>query len=344
VKREVGALVLLVCLAAVPAASQAGDERVLEGVTVEEVLRHAALAPQIVDYEGTKILSVLRGRRMETVTVSEARRRPGKTRLNFLSPEGVAGRLVIDDGLQTWHYEPRLHKVFIGPSLAPPVDAATTLPVDRFRVRLLGTEEVIGRLAVVLSLWPQQGQRERRLWIDRMTGVALRHEERDPDDGAVATAYFTRISFGLNVPDALFRFRNPAGARVIRHGAPPGPLLPVPVLERSLGFPLWMPQRLPGGFVLLGGVIVRDGPMLAAHLHYTDGARWLSLFAVPASRVGPPGGGDRVADLGEGARTLVVGSLRLVLWEARQTRLTLVAPLTMAEMVSLASAVAPVGR
>lgn len=330
-------------LAAPPAASQGPVEPVLRGVTVQEVMRHAALAPQIVDYEGTKILSVLRGSLMETVTLNEAHKRPAKTRLEFLSPEGVAGRIVVDDGARTWHYEPRLNIAFSGPSMAVPADAASSLPTDRYRVRLLGIENVIGRPTVVLSLWPQAGRRERRLWIDRTTGVALRSEERDPDEGLVLTAYFTRISFGMNLPSALFRLRLPAGARVVGQDTPAGSLVSLPDVERAVRFPVRVPQALPGGFRLLGGAPVRDGPVLAAHLQYSDGVRSLALFVAPASRLGPPGRGEPVAALGTEARTLIIGAMRLLLWEAHGVRSTLVGPLSLAELITVAEAIGKVG-
>jgi outer membrane lipoprotein-sorting protein len=329
-------------LAAPPAASQGPLESALGGVTVYEVMRHAALAPQIVDYEGTKILSVLRGNLMETVTLNEAHKRPAKTRLEFLSPEGVAGRIVVDDGAQTWHYEPRLNIAFTGPTMAVPADAPSRLPADRYRVRLMGLEEVIGRPTVVLSLWPQAGRRERRLWIDRTTGVALRSEERDPDQGLVATAYFTRISFGMNLPAALFRPRLPAGARVVRQDTPAGPLAPVADVERAVRFPVRAPQVLPGGFTLLGGTPVRDGPVLAAHLQYSDGVRSLALFVAPASRLGPPGRGEAVAALGAEARTLIIGAMRLLLWDAHGSRHTLVGPLSLTELITAAEAIGKV--
>ncbi|MDR7542881.1 MAG: sigma-E factor regulatory protein RseB domain-containing protein [Armatimonadota bacterium] len=318
------------------AGSPAAPEPLLGGVTVQEVLRHGALSAQIVDYEGTKVLSVLRGPLMETITVNHAHKRPGLTRLDFLSPDGVAGRVVIDDGSRTWHYEPRLHTVFVGPSVAVPAVAAERLPAERYRVRLLGIEEVIGRPTVVLSLWPQAGRRERRLWIDRLTGVMLRSEERDPDEGLVAVVYFTRISFGLNLPATLFQPRLPAGARVVRQDGPTTTPVPLSVLEQRVGFALHAPAALPGGFRLLGGSPVRDGPVVAAHLHYTDGIRPLALFVAPASRIGPPGRGDPVAGLGEDARTVVVGAMRLVLWRSGDRRLTLVGPLSLAELVRVA--------
>jgi negative regulator of sigma E activity len=247
--------------------------------------------------------------------------------------------VLVDDGTHTWHYEPRIHTVFVGPSLAGSADPIGTLPLDRYRAQMLGTEDVIGRPTVVVSLWPQDGRRERRMWFDRYMGVALRAEERDPDEGLIATSYFTRISFGLNVPEALFAPRLPAGARVISQPTAQGTLLQPDALGRLLGFAIKAPTTLPGGFMLTGGVPVRDGPVAAAHLRYTDGVRALALFLVPTNRIGPPGRGDPVPTLGRGARTVVVGALRLVAWDAGGMRQTLVGPLSLNELVTVADAI-----
>ncbi len=328
----------VLALAALALPSQAQPVPRLGGVTVLEVARHAVIAQQIVDYEGTKVLSVLRGDSMETTIVSEAHKRPGKSRLEYLSPEGLAGRVVIDDGLTSWHYEPRLHTVFEGPSLAPPSGVPSPGLFDRKRISLLGTEEVIGRPTAVLRMEPLAGRGERRLWVDRTTGVTLRYEERDPEEGLVMTSYFTRISFGLNMPDALFRPRVPAGARVVNVGPPTAPLLPVAEVEKSLRLPLPVPETLPGGFVLAGGRAVESGLLRAAHMHYRDGARSVALFVARSSQMGPPGRGEPVAELGPGARSLTVGVMRLLLWEDGGRRFTLVGPLPVADLVSMALA------
>lgn len=330
---------MLVVLAAQPVTSQNAPESLLGGVTVEQVARHAILAPQIVDYEGTKVMHMLRGQLMETVTVSEAHKRPNRTRLEFLSPEGLAGRLIIDDGNQTWQYEPRLNIVIQGPSLAPPLGVEADRLIERYQISLLGVEEVIGRQTAVLSMTPRGGRGARRLWIDRLTGVALRTEEIDPDEGVVARTAFTRISYGLNFPGAMFRPRIPAGARVLTPTELSGPLVALPVLERTVGFRVQAPQTLPGGFVLAGGEPVHGGPVVAAHVRYTDGARQLSLFLAPAARMGPPGRGDLVAALGPQARTIGWGTTRLVQWELRGTRLTLVGPLPVKDMIQIATAI-----
>lgn len=337
--RLAAACLAIVFLAVPRAASQDSAERLLGGVSVEQVARHAMLAPQIVDYEGTKVLSILRGQSMETVTVSEAHKRPNRMRLEFLSPEGVAGRVVVDDGSQTWHYEPRLHMVIQGPSLAAPLNMPSDTWLELHVVTLLGVEEVIGRPTIVLSLKPRQGRGERRLWIDRTTGVALRTEERDPDDGLVATTYFTRISYALNFPDAMFRPRFPAGAPVVAPSEPARPLTALPALQKAVGFRIDVPERLPGGFVLIGGQPVAGGPLVAAHLHYADGPRAVALFVAPAARLGPPGRGQEVAALGSQARAIGWGATRLVQWEARGMRLTLIGHLPLADLVAIAAAI-----
>ena len=76
------------------------------------ILKMALDAPRLIDYEGTKIITALRNGRMETVTVAESHKRPNLLRLEYLSPEDVAGRLIIDDGTTARHYEPALNMLF----------------------------------------------------------------------------------------------------------------------------------------------------------------------------------------------------------------------------------------
>ena len=323
------------------ASAQPDPYRLLGGVSLDQFLRHAALAPQIVDYEGTKVISVLRGATMETVTVSEAHKRPNRTRLEFLSPEAVAGRLVVDDGLQTWQYEPRLHVVIQGPSLAPPVETPPPRLLDRYEASVVALEEVVGRLAVHVRLRPRGTGGERRLWIDRYTGVVLRSEDRDPQDGVIATSYFTRISYGLNFPSAMFLPRIPAGARVLSPVEAVGPVTSLDALGRQLGYAVQAPAALPGGFRLQGGEVAVAGVLRVAHLRYHDGTRALALFVVPARRMGPPGAETPAPGLGPGAGAIIRGTLRVVQWEAGGMRYALVGPLPLADLVALARAVAP---
>ncbi|MGQ0548560.1 MAG: hypothetical protein ACT4PY_02695, partial [Armatimonadota bacterium] len=83
------------------------------------------------------------------------------------------------------------------------------------------------------------------------------------------------------------------------------------------------------------------GPVVAAHLRYSDGARALALFVVPARRVGAPGRGALVPSLGTQSRAIGWGATHMVQWESRGMRLTLVGQLPLADLVTIAGAIAP---
>src|SRR5205807_1730433 len=177
------------------------------------ILQMALEAPRLVDYEGTKVITVLRGDRVETITVAESHKRPERMRLEYVSPEDLAGRLIVDNGATAWHYEPRLNMVFEGPTLGGQLlSRDRTLLLRNYGVTALGVEDVIGRQAYVIALVPHHPGVQRRLWVDRATGTILRSEELDPSRGVILSAYFSRVSFSLNLPEAYFEFRTPAGS------------------------------------------------------------------------------------------------------------------------------------
>ena len=177
-----------------------------------KILQMALQAPRLVDYEGTKVITVLRNGSMETITVAESHKRPNDMRLEYVSPEDVAGRLIVDNGSTAWHYEPRLNMAFQGPTMQGELLSRDfTLLMRNYRVSALGVEDVIGRQAYVIALDPIKPGVHRQLWVDRSTGTVLRSEERDPTRGVVMSTYFSRISFSLNLPEAYFQFRLPAG-------------------------------------------------------------------------------------------------------------------------------------
>lgn len=300
------------------------------------ILRSMLVAPQLIDYEGTKIVSTMRGGGMETVTVLEAHKRPNKTRLEFLSPEPLAGRLIVDNGAEAWHYEPSLHIAFQGPPLGTPVDpdAAMAGLMAAFRVEVVGTEEAIGRPTFVLSLTDRHGG-VRRIWVDQATGVPLRVEERG-SHGPVYVAYFTRISFSLNLPEALFRFRSPAGARIFSLFPSEEARMTLAGVERTVGFPVRSPAALPDGLRLERAGVVRYGPITAAHLRYTDGATAVSVFQVPARRVAAPEVGKVLQHGGRTLHLVDLGYFKVLTWRDGPLHFTIVGAHPLAVLLSLA--------
>ena len=289
------------------------------------ILQMALEAPRVIDYEGTKVLTVLRGGRTETITVAESHKRPQAMRLEYLSPEGLAGRLIVDDGTVTWHYEPRLNMAFEGPALGGRFqDRDLTVLLRNYRLSGLGVEDVIGRQAYVIALDPiNQGVR-RQLWVDRSTGVVLRSEERDPSRGVIMSAYFARVSFSLNLPEAYFQFRLPAGARVFKMFTTEAGSMSPAALQARVRFPVLIPPVLPEGYTFRGGALSRFGSLESVHLRYSNGGNLISFFEAPAGSIGWPGAGQPVTVEGGPAKLVDLGYLRVLIWEQRGLRVTAV--------------------
>lgn len=315
--------------------AEAGPER------AAAVLYSTLVAPALIDYEGTKLISIRRGDRVETVVVLEAHKRPNQTRLEFLSPESLAGRLVVDSGVEAWHYEPSLHTVFQGPTLTRsgrPAEQLRALQAA-YRLVLAGTEEVIGRPAFVLALESRRGEGRRLLWIDQATGVPLRVEERS-GHRSVYTSYFTRVSFSLNLPPALFRFRAPAGARTFALFAAEDEGMTVEAVQRAVGFRVLTPGALPPGVRFDRAQTVRYGPLAAAALRYTYGTAPILVFQLPARRVdGRAWGaaGEAVTVGGASLRLVELGNIRLLTWEEGGLRLVVVGAQPRAVLLALAA-------
>lgn len=329
-----GALVLL--SAGINLAAQAPPP-----IDPSRVLQMALEAPRLIDYEGTKVIIALRNGRTETVTVAESHKRPSMVRLEYLSPEGVAGRLIVDNGTVAWHYEPSLNMAFQDQTVPDGlVSRDGTLLRRNYSLTFLGTDEVIGRQAYVIALDPKGAGVRRQLWVDRATGTVLRSEERDPSRGVLLTTYFSRISFSLNLPEALFQFRLPARARVFSMQTIQGDSMSPAALEKRVGFHVLIPPVLPEGYTFRGGAVSRFGSLTSVYLRYSDGGNLISFFEAPAGAIGwPPSARSiRVAD--QTGRFLDLGYFRVLIWEQGGLRVTAVGTAPTATLVTVASQIA----
>ncbi len=283
------ALSLLVASLVCPPGTSVNAAAPAPALAPARILQMALDAPRLVDYEGTKVITALRGGQLETITVAESHKRPDAMRLEYLSPENLAGRVIVDNGTVTWHYEPRVNMVFEGPTLeGGTLSRYLTMLLRNYRVTALGVEDVIGRQAYVIALDPIKTGVQRQLWVDRATGTVLRMEERDPTRGVVLSTYFSRISFSLNLPHAYFQFRAPAGARLFKMFTTEAGSMSPAVLQARVRFPVLIPPVLPEGYTFRGGALNRFGSLESVFLRYSNGGNLISFFEAPAGSIGWP--------------------------------------------------------
>ncbi len=277
------------------------------------VLKWAAQAPLRTDYEAVQVLTTVRTEGTQTTRVAVWHRRPHAYRLEFLAPARLAGRLLVDDGASAWHYEPSLHLLVEGPSMAGRGPEGTEVVPEGSTARLLGTDVVVGRPAYLVTVATRSGT-TRRLWVDHHTGLVLKSEVSDPERGVYVSSTFTRVAFEP-VPPELFQVPRPRGARVVRLAVQPKRPWRVSELSRAVGFAVAVPAEVPAGFRYQGGAVASWWGIRAALLQYTDGVSWVSLFQVPAGRVGDPPGGEPVRVGPVSARWYPAGLFRVLSWE-----------------------------
>jgi outer membrane lipoprotein-sorting protein len=309
----------------------------LAGASAATVIQAVLSAPTLVDYEGTKIITAVRGEQAETVTVLESYKRFGKMRLEFLSPESTSGRLIVDDGASSWHYEPSLHVVVRGPSFfATPVRGDTTTILKRYDARILGNEQVIGRQTIVLELLPKTRRLTRRVWVDQATGVVLRTEERSQSGELLFSSFFSRISYSLNLPSALFRFHLPAGARIFSFYLSGDPVTDPQELSRQAKFMIRAPATLGGVYGFRSGTLARYGALMAVSMLYSDGVNVISLYETPSSQMAFPEVGTSLMMRAGRARWLDLGYFRVVMWESSGIRFAILGTLPAESLVAMA--------
>lgn len=152
-----------------------------------------------------------------------AQRRPDRFLMDFTEP---AGDRIVSDGEHLWVYYP---SVDAGQVMRLPAGAgaggvdlqAQFLgdPTRRFEPELRGEESVEGRIADVLVLTPRvpTGYSRLVLWVDRRDALARRFEITE-ESGTVRRFDLSGLRTGLELPDSLFRFTPPPGARIIDRG------------------------------------------------------------------------------------------------------------------------------
>lgn len=196
------------------------------GTDPERVLARAAEA-----YGSVRTLRAAFVQRVENpvlgrTTVSRgtlAQRRPDRFLMDFSEP---AGDRIVSDGRHLWVYYPSVdtQQVIRMPAGegAGGVDLQAQFlgdPTERFEPALRAEESVDGRPADVLVLTPRvpTGYRRLVLWVDRRDGLARRFRIVE-DNGTERTFELSEMRTGMDLPDSLFRFTPPPGARVVDRG------------------------------------------------------------------------------------------------------------------------------
>lgn len=269
----------LCLLATAPLSAQDGREALIRSLEREPA----------VSFEGIQRTEVTSGGKTRRAAQIVKRRAPDKLRIEYLEPARLKGELVIDDGQHLRRSISSLKVIEEGPSRLQRAQQRQSSRIRALRagktpVSFVRDDTLLGRRVTVVSILPARPNRPvRTLWLDQLTGVALRVEEKGPGDRTSVTT-FERISFNPVLGDAEFQLPVPAGVTVVPEqlGRPISPQRAEAIARRLWGG-LPTPTLLPPGYVLTSAhqLSFHQRPVIA--LRYTRGRDDLSLFVSTAA-------------------------------------------------------------
>lgn len=264
-------------------------------------LLEEALASPSTAYEGQLAVTA----RHETRRLLVRYAPPGRYRREVLDALGTTELLVVSDGETEWVHDRHTGTVWQGVppgrehGLSDP-DEERSLLDDNYTVRLLPDAPMAGRPCRVLEVAPRRGgPAVQKLWVDAEEGLVLQRIAYEPDGAESARVSFERISFSPSSRPQDFKFRPPAGARVVKTRPAPDAL----ELEEAAKATDMKPRLaawVPPGYVFESVSLLPYKGATILHYRWSDGVDVLSLFQAPSRvRVRPPAGGkprkERVA-------------------------------------------------
>ncbi|HEY9855635.1 MAG TPA: sigma-E factor regulatory protein RseB domain-containing protein [Stenomitos sp.] len=264
-----------------------------------------------------------------------------RRRHEVLSPAGIRGEVIVDNGKTRWHHSPRTGQVDIAPSeLNNKRPAASERLLEHnFNLKLLRKEKVAGRSTNVVDVLPRHaGRPSERLWMDEATGLPLRVERRTPEGALISTSEFRSIQVPAKVPADAFDFALPARARVTSSVQMIATGSTLADLKTATPFPVKMPTYLPPGFEVVTVHLFENNGVRSIHWRLSDGLDTLSLFQTDREHHAqrPPGAHSIAIAQGEG---FVVGQgpHRMVCWQTPEGAFSLVGDLSEAELTRIAA-------
>jgi outer membrane lipoprotein carrier protein len=201
-----------------PAAAQEADAGVILDRAVETFSHVTTLRADFRQYVRDPMLGGA-----DTSWGEFLQQRPGKFALRWQHPKGD---VIIADGQVMWVFLPSSvpNQVVKTNLTGKPGESADLVaefldqPQQRFVVTYVRADSVRGRAADVLSLVPrQQGTLPYRrvlIWVDREDALVHRVEINE-GSGAVRRITFDHLRTNVPIPASSFRFRPPAGVRVV---------------------------------------------------------------------------------------------------------------------------------
>jgi outer membrane lipoprotein-sorting protein len=340
-QRGLGALLLIPFFLIAAAPRTPKPQRLLE----------QALNPPDLSFQGRMMVTYWFGRQTRAEELDVYHSPPGRTRREFLAPDGSPSRIVVSDGKKEEIRLIRQGRVIYGAATKSykklmGQDKERELLLKNYQLSATGPATVAGRSAWILELKPLvSGKPSQRLSIDQETGLILENKRFLPKKPFAALMRFTQLELKEGLNENLFAMTS-STAQPLPGQRPEPDFMSLEELKEATGHSLTdsgggtsaryrlvdrsprFPHELPGGFLFESADFFRVGKQTVRHARYTDGLAILSLFETDRPiRLPKAGGPDLGKTLGAGALRLS-SSGRVLHWKRARRHYTLMGDLS----------------
>jgi negative regulator of sigma E activity len=222
----------------------------------------------------------------QTFTASQTIVRQGDTamRIEYNSPQSVAGDVFVDNGKLSWHYIPSAAKLEVGISglgrfRRESDNILRRLGSQQLTAEIMGQEVVAGQNAQVVQVTAQHSWGEHRYWIDPNTGAQLKIQTFGNLGQLVSQTYFTKITYRSKIDGSEFDPPKVDSSVKIVPMTPRGSqaIAGLPT-STDCGFQPLLPSYIPPGFAFQSTVIMPMRGQKLVGLTYGNALVSLSIF------------------------------------------------------------------
>lgn len=218
-----------------------------------------------------------------------------RSRTTYLFPPSAAGRVMVDNGVQTSLYEPQRHCLLVGPSASrdTKVDGQAMLRLMRrnYTCTIVRRERLNGRLCAVVAIRPRSLSGPYKLcWINLAQPFVLRLEEYDRADCRHYVSAYDSLSFSPALAGGALRLPLAAhGApRRVVHKLSTALSSPAPMrFWKRAGFMGQIPAYLPRGYSLLRMSLLTPSPSGPPLVQFRCSDGLQTLIITESKAVGP---------------------------------------------------------
>ena len=212
----------------------------------------------------------------------------GMSRMEYVTGPS-AGTVIIDDGRSMTRLDASSRTAYI--SETPDAPEQLDLLLSNYQPVLAGDAKIAGRQCYVVKLTPKCAcNPSEKLWIDKVSSVALKTEKYGSDGKITSSTEYRSVDYSAR--PAASAFRVPSGWKTVKLAG--ASAVGLEAVRKAVGFTPKKPGYVPNGY-RFDDYYVRGTPRctLFAGLRYTNGMNTISVFERKGGCFGPGFGRGR---------------------------------------------------